>query len=601
MTRSSCAATNNDTNDENEDYYDVKPFGMLFFLFDSPAEKRKYLHSRRESLGEFFSSFLDDRVLMNVLEHIDDAKTLAKFTMASKMCFQYASFDSLWKKLYLNRFGLEEADFRRCRNWKQLYYVKANETTLTMKKKTKVKKKMGCVYSDALYLPKQINNLEIKKTWVESFTVPEIDCSSSEKRTLADEKSIESRFREEFENKNRPVVLRGLAKEWRAIEKWKTNDALLNEYGDETFLVGGYRTSLNNYLSYCLRENDTDDSKLLLFDPKVAKEEMWTENTEIFEEGGLFHNLFSKDGDYFKVLGEEKRPHYKWVIFGPNRSGSTFHVDPNGTSAWNAVLRGRKKWILFPNDEVPPGVFPSEDNASVVCPLTPLEWYENFYDTLLSCGDDDFEGEETSKRAYHFQETICEAGDVIFVPSQWWHCVVNLPPEHDDQDQDEEDRNVHLALTANFVSRSNMPTVLKILDSKNSNLVSGYDDKTQRRSLGEAFEKRMREIYPEILEDARKQRARTTKKEIAPPRKQQKRVGRLAKTTENANNVTKKPRGENANENNTKNKISTATTIFSQHQQEQHTSSFAFSFWAKEEETNDTTTQAKTTKNTNTF
>ncbi len=263
MTRSSCTTTTtNDTNDENEDYYDVKPFGMLFFLFDSPAEKRKYLHSRRESLGEFFSSFLDDRVLMNVLEHIDDAKTLAKFTMASKMCFQYASFDSLWKKLYLNKFGLEEADFRRCRNWKQLYYVKANETTLTMKKKTKVKKKMGCVYSDALHLPKQINNLEIKKTRVESFTVPEIDCSSSEKRTLADEVSIESRFREEFENKNRPVVLRGLAKEWRAIEKWKTNDALLNEYGDETFLVGGYRTSLNNYLSYCLRENDTDDSKL---------------------------------------------------------------------------------------------------------------------------------------------------------------------------------------------------------------------------------------------------------------------------------------------------------------------------------------------------
>ena len=51
---------------------------------------------------------------------------------------------------------------------------------------------------------------------------------------------------------------------------------------------------LKNYLSYCLRENDADDSKLLLFDPKVAKEEMWTENTEIFEEGGLFHNLFSK-------------------------------------------------------------------------------------------------------------------------------------------------------------------------------------------------------------------------------------------------------------------------------------------------------------------
>ena len=121
-----------------------------------------------------------------------------------------------------------------------------------------------------------------------------------------------------------------------------------------------------------------DDNKLLLFDPK-AKMEVWTENTGVSE--GLFHELFSKNGDYFKVLGEQKRPHYKWVIFGPSRSGSTFHVDPNGTSAWNAVIRGRKKWIMFPPDEVPPGVFPSEDNANVVCPLTPLEWYENFYDT----------------------------------------------------------------------------------------------------------------------------------------------------------------------------------------------------------------------------
>ena len=28
------------------------------------------------------------------------------------------------------------------------------------------------------------------------------------------------------------------------------------------------------------------------------------------------------------------------------RPGSTFHIDPNSTSAWNAVIRGAKKWIL---------------------------------------------------------------------------------------------------------------------------------------------------------------------------------------------------------------------------------------------------------------
>ena len=40
---------------------------------------------------------------------------------------------------------------------------------------------------------------------------------------------------------------------------------------------------------------------------------------------------------------------------GPSRSGSTFHKDPNSTSAWNAVIRGSKKWIMYPPGITPPG------------------------------------------------------------------------------------------------------------------------------------------------------------------------------------------------------------------------------------------------------
>lgn len=87
-------------------------------------------------------------------------------------------------------------------------------------------------------------------------------------------------------------------------------------------------------------------------------------------------------------------------------------MDPNGTCAWNAVVYGRKKWVLFPPHVPPPGVHPDDKNAEVVTPVSLLEWFEQFY--------------EAARADPRMVEGVCGAGDVVYVPAGWWHLVLNL-------------------------------------------------------------------------------------------------------------------------------------------------------------------------------
>lgn len=112
--------------------------------------------------------------------------------------------------------------------------------------------------------------------------------------------------------------------EWPVYREWST-DTLLQQYGKLKFRAEAIDWPLEMYIDYM--NNNQDESPLYLFDRSfVHTMNIATGN----DKAGEFWipQCFGKD--FFTSLGDQ-RPDHQWLIIGPERSGSTFHKDPNAT------------------------------------------------------------------------------------------------------------------------------------------------------------------------------------------------------------------------------------------------------------------------------
>lgn len=265
-----------------------------------------------------------------------------------------------------------------------------------------------------------------------------------------------------------PFILSKCIQEWPVSSQW-TIDGLLHEYGETVFRAEAVDWPFTAYYEY-MNQNQ-DESPLYLFDRKFAEKMGITVG---HEDGAAYWRPDCFGPDFFEVLGKE-RPAHRWLIVGPARSGSTFHKDPNGTSAWNAVIEGEKYWIMFPPSAQVPGVFVSSDASEVTSPLSIAEWLLTFH--------------EEARQLPECVEGICHQGEILHVPSGWWHLVVNLEQG--------------IALTQNFVPQSpslhHLSEVLSFLRDK-ADQVSGF--KQDVESPFHLFTERLEKSYPEALRRA---------------------------------------------------------------------------------------------------
>lgn len=233
-------------------------------------------------------------------------------------------------------------------------------------------------------------------------------------------------FIERFEKPNLPVIITGLTNNWRAMKDWTLNslakrspDLLLKTNGRST---NGkrFRMKLSDFLSYC--DDWNGEKPLYIFDKKILS------SSELIGDYTV-PDVFSED--LFDLMEDDDRPDYKWLLLGPNGSGSPFHTDPHDSSAWNAVIEGCKRVSFYPPWVIPPGVDEEEIHSEYYASEDTMEWYRSIFPTL------------PPERLPI--ECLVQPGEILFIPSGWWHQVQNIGHT--------------IAVTQNFCSLVTFPRV----------------------------------------------------------------------------------------------------------------------------------------------
>ncbi|HEX2751136.1 MAG TPA: cupin-like domain-containing protein [Verrucomicrobiales bacterium] len=214
-------------------------------------------------------------------------------------------------------------------------------------------------------------------------------------------------FMEEYAMKNKPVILTGVLDHWRAVGKW-TPEFFLHEYPESMlkFKYGGLEMKMKDFIPLVMESSPERPAPY------------WTNN--------VVEDYFPKLMRDISPLPEHTRPNWAersfWhkgmgaglnrgskveiYIGGPGGAFPVLHWDGMSTHAFLMQLHGLKQyWVWPPEDQ--PLMYPKDGPEWNLSPIRDVENPDLRKYPLFA-----------KARCTTF---VLEPGEMLFVPSRWWH------------------------------------------------------------------------------------------------------------------------------------------------------------------------------------
>ncbi|XP_020371648.1 2-oxoglutarate and iron-dependent oxygenase JMJD4 [Rhincodon typus] len=233
-----------------------------------------------------------------------------------------------------------------------------------------------------------------------------------------------SQFFRDFLLPNFPCILSPEFTEgWRSRQEWVKGDGkpdfehLLKHFGDFIVPVANcdvkeynanpkHNIPLRDYLNYWREHRESGYSS-----PQGCLYMKDWHMHRVFPDHGVYSTPLFFQSDWLNEYWDSiQLDDYRFVYMGPKGSWTPFHADVFRSYSWSANICGRKKWLLFPPGEEE-HLKDRSGNLAYDVQSTVLQ-DKDHYPKYSQCSQP--------------IEVVQSVGEVIFVPSGWYHQVYNL-------------------------------------------------------------------------------------------------------------------------------------------------------------------------------